>query len=373
MQDNQVIPPGTDPPAPVTPPVVDPAPAPPPPAPEPPAAEPTPEEAAAQAEDEEWDKATEELFPGIKVAKKEGSKKDEPAKPEKTAEEIAAEEEAAKNKKPDESKGDGDDADSKDKKDGGDGADPDKTDDDGTEEVGTPDTSIRDTRVAAKEFAAQVEVVAADVREKMFKDEPTVLQDASGDPIRSIEDVMLLVNPRTGEAFTDDEAASWLLSAQQQFNQNLEDTKKRITEIAEVNVDLKDEVESITYRYGELLKSMPEVRDQLWAEFEKTLITDKDSGVVTKMPVSLEKFYSIALAPYAKLAEGLENTEDAKKVQEEKDAEDAKKKADEAEAKKKKLADRGDLYGGGKDDIRDEDDKEWDAAIKNVFPQLNKK
>lgn len=363
--------PGSEPAAPVTPPAPEPPAPPTPPAPEPPAPpEPTAEEVADQADADEWDKATEELFPGVKVKKE--PKKDEPAKPPEDLKKDEAPKVDPKDQEPDAGKGAGDDAGAKDKDAGADGAGADKDKkDDGSEEEGAPDTSARDSRVAARESAAEIEAVSTDVREKMFKDEPTELQDKDGDPIKTIDDVMRLVNPRTGEAFTEEEAGQWLLAAQSEFNKNIASTNERIREIAEVNVDLKDEADAVNYRFGELLKSMPDVRAKIWSEFEKTLVKDKDTGIVTKMPVSLESFYTLALEPYVKLADGLEATKQADEANAKKDKEEADAKKAEEE-KKKRRADRGDLYGGGKDDLMDDDEKEWAAAATEVFGPLNK-
>lgn len=226
-----------------------------------------------------------------------------------------------------------------------------------------PDAAAREARQTQREAQQQVEAVAKDVREKMFKDAPTVLQDADGDPITSIADVMKLVNPATNEGFTAEEAGMWLLAAQQQFNKNLAEMDKRINQIAETLVDVKDQADAITYKYGDLLKADEPLRDKLWAQYEKTLIKDPESGIITGAPVNMEEFYEIALAPYAKLAENMKNSnaEDDRK---------AKEAADKAEAdrKAKERADRSDIFGRGNVDANtDPEDKEWATAMETVF------
>lgn len=324
-----------------------------PPAPEAPKT-PTPEEAAQIAEDKEWDDAQDELFPGLKGQKKE-TKKDEPTVTTTTtqAEETTTTTTIDPNETPEQ----------KAEREAKEAADAKKA----SEENEEPDTSARDTRLAAREAQQQTEAVKADVRKQMFADIPTELRDHDGDPIRGIEDVMKLINPRTvnseefpnGRAFTEEEAGMWLLSAQQQFNQNIAQVDKQIEQIAEVNIDLKDQADSVSYEYGELLKAMPELRDQIWAEFEKTLVKDEKSGIITKAPVSLERFYKIALQPYAKLAQNLETEEAAKQAAEAKAAEEAKKKNE--------RADRSDIFGGGNTDTTDPEDKEWNDAAVTVF------
>lgn len=227
-----------------------------------------------------------------------------------------------------------------------------------TEEEDAPDASTRTARQTAREAAREVEAVATDIREKMYANVPRVLSDKDGDPITSINDVMNLVNPNTGEGFTDEEAAVWLLSAQQQFNQNLANQDKEITQIAELNLDLKDQADSISYEYGELLKAMPDLRDQVWAEYHKTLVRDPETDIITKAPVSMESFYDMALQPYVKLAESLEAQETAR-LEAEKAQADAQKL--------KNRGDRADIYGRTDTEILDDDEKEWDAAHKAYF------
>lgn len=325
---------------------------------------PTAEEAAAAADAAEWDEAADEIFPGLKSTqkpKKDDKKPDEPAKPDEKVEtpKAPAADEIDPNETPEQ----------KAEREAKAAADEEAAGDE-NEEI---DTSARDTRLAARENARQVEVMKSDVRKEMFANVPTVLQDGDGDPIRSVDDVMRLINPRTNEAFTEEEAGMWLLSAQQKFNQSLQGIEQQIETIAEVNVDLKDQADAVTYRYGALLKEMPELRDELWAEYEKTLEKDPESGIITKMPVSLENFYEIALRPYATVAQKAEADGDAaaKTEADAKAAEDAKKA--EAEEKAKKRADRSDIYGGGKVDDMDEDEKEWADAATAVFGPLGNK
>lgn len=166
------------------------------------------------------------------------------------------------------------------------------------------------------------------------------------------------VNPNTGEAFTEEEAATWLLAHQQQFNQELAERDKQVNHIAEVLVDIKDQTASIDYRYGELLKSMPELRDQLWNEYSKTLVRDPKTGIIVDAPVNMENHYEMVLEPYVKLAESLEAQEAARL--------EAEKAAKEAQ-KLRNRGDRSDIFGRGDVEELDEDEKEWDAAHKSYF------
>lgn len=240
-----------------------------------------------------------------------------------------------------------------------------------SEEAEEPDTSARDARIAARESQQQVDAVAADVREKIaiYKNAPKTLVDSDGDPVTSIADVMNLVNPATitaenpkGRGFTEEEAGFWLLREQQKFNEAHAAQDKEIERIAEVNVDLKDQADAITYKYGELLKGDEALRKRIWAQWDKTTTKDPESGIITNAPVNMEEYYDVALAPY--LAAG----ETAAKEAADKAAAD-KVAADAEEARKRQeRADRTDVFGGGNtDDLTDDEDKEWGKAMEAVY------
>lgn len=328
----------------------------------------TADEQAAKAEDDEWGEAEKKLFPGLKSTKKKGDK-DEQAKPGEGDEEESADGKTPKDKSPDAKPGEDDDA----KKTGTE----EQPAGDGEEEAGAPDTSARDARAVARENQQQLETIKTDVRKQMFSEVPTQLQDTDGDPISTIEDVMRLINPQTGEQFkTEEEAGMWLLAAQQQFNKNLESINQQVDQIAETNIDLKDQSDAITYEYGELLKhpDMKELRDQLWAEYSKTLVKDEKTGIIMKAPVSLETFYRTALEPYANLARELESREQKSEADTQAQAAaDAKAKEDAEKDRQQKRADRSDIYGGGTNKNEDPADKEWGEAEEAVFgKQLRK-
>lgn len=309
------------------------------------------------AEDQEWAAAIEETYPTLDVTKEEPT--DESAEPETTTETTTAPPEDTEDEAPDGAKGTGDDAEAGS---AGEGADaPAKEGTDGASEEASPaNPAVRDTRVALRESAQEVEAVKTDIREQLFADVPTELKDADGDPIKGVEDVMKLINPVTQQPFTEEEAGMWLLSAQQKLNQTLADTSRQVEEIAEVNIDLKDQSDSIVSEYGELLKALPEVRDQIWTEYQKTLVKDPKSGIITKAPVSLENFYRIALKPYVDLAAKLETQEAETAAQTAQAAEQAKLE------RQRQRADRSDIYGG-RTDIDDPDEDEWAEAAKSYY------
>lgn len=229
--------------------------------------------------------------------------------------------------------------------------------------------TVQETLKAERDAKTFEAAVKNDIREGLFADVQTELQDKDGNPIKTIEDVMQLENPSTGTNFTEEEAGLILLKAQQNLNRSLADMDKQIETIAQTHLDLKDEADRVETKYGRLLRALPEVADQVWAAYEKTLIKDEKSGIITKAPLSLAEFYDTALAGQVKLVEVFQQ-----KVANEAKAEQeaaAKKEADEAAAKKeadKKARDeRGDIKGIIDNDDDDDADDGWGKALKNYY------
>lgn len=319
-----------------------------------------PEPSADELDDNEWEDAQDEIYPGIKAAKKKDSKQDDPNKPEKTAEEIAAEEAAKKDPAANAEETDAEKVERESRE-------------AAAQNDGKPNAAARDARIAARESAQQVEKMQSDVREKMFADLPTTLQDADGDPINGIEDVQKLINPRTQEPFTEEEAGMWLLSAQQKFNESLVSAEKQIEKVANVNMDLKDQADRVTEKYGKMLAAKPELRDKLWLRFEKTLVKDGKSELITDMPFPLEEFYDTALEPYLEIEKQAVSPVapvvpgETAPTAEEKAAADAKAKKEADEAKQQRRADRSDIYAPNNAPQPDDEEKEWGEAAKEVF------
>lgn len=331
------------------------------PAPAEPAAPANPTPTAEEADSDEWNDATDELFPGIRKASEE--KKNEPAKSKKTAEEIAAEAANPQDKKQDEGAGTGDDT-------GAEGAG-DKAPGDGAAEAGAaddgkaePGDQAREARVAERQAAEHMEAVQTDVREKLYPDMPTELSDGDGDPIRTVEDVMTHDDPNTGEPFEREAAELWFLKAKDTFREQSAAAAARVEQVSKVNITLKNEADYINGKFGELLQAKPDLQKRLWAQFEKTLEKDEATGIITKMPVSLEDFYETALEGYVTAPATPAGAPAAPAKTAEELAAEAKAEAD---RKAKERNDRSDIFTGGTKDQPDQEDKEWDEAANNYF------
>lgn len=239
--------------------------------------------------------------------------------------------------------------------------------------ISPQEQAIRETRATQQEMAAEKKSMISDVKEKMFSDIKTEITDADGDPIRTIEDVKRLLNPNTGKPFTETEAATYLLQAQQKLRKDLDETEKQIEDIAEVNLSIRDQANNTREKYGPLFEAFKKspnsdlntLQQRLWAEYQETLVKDEKTGIITRAPVSLERFYDTSLAGYVKLADQLKADEEAKEKAAAKKKEAEKKAKDEAKAKNK--GDREDIFSAGKTDSMDPDEKEWAQAGKDYY------
>lgn len=309
----------------------------------------TDDEKLLEQEDNDWDAAEKKIFPGLKKGKKKEGDKNEPAD---TTEETTTEEKTTETTTVDPTKAAGPE----------DGAQP---------ENGTPEPGTASARAADREYQAQVQAVKSDVRAKLFPDVATQLTDKNGDPITGIDDVMKYDNPRTGEPFTEEEAGMWFLSANQQLKDQLAVIEKQVEQIAEVHLTLKDEADAIKAEYGAYLEANPEERDDLWADFDSTLVKDPESGLILRAPISLEKYYRRQLKNVDKnttqTTTVAPTTTDSTTVTETTTVDPAKAEADAKAAKAARRADRSDIYSGGDKQVEDPEDQEWAAAEKKVF------
>ena len=178
------------------------------------------------------------------------------------------------------------------------------------------------------------------------------LRDSDGDLITGIDDLTKLVNPRTNELFTDEEAGAWLLSAQQKLNKDVEQVELFIERVAEVNANVKSGAERVADKYGEVLIADPALKQRLIEAYDKTLVKDPKTGVTINNPIDVVDFFDMALEP--RLAQADTDKQAADKAAKDKAIQDAKDSQ----------SDRGDLKPSGKSDNIDPEDKEWATAYK---------
>jgi hypothetical protein len=198
--------------------------------------------------------------------------------------------------------------------------------------------------------SSQIGVLKEEVIERLYPEGiDRQLRDSDGDPITGIEDLTKLINPRTNELFTDEEAGAWLLAAQQKLNKDIEAVEKFAEEVAEVNYSVTEGAKRVAVKYGAILSADEALKNRLLKAYNDTLIKDPKTGITLRNPVDVEEFFDLALEP--RLEARIAADEEAKI----KAAEDAKKGQQ----------DRGDLKPNGKSENLDPDDKEWAEAYKN--------
>ena len=304
-----------------------------------------------QTEDDEWTgaEAAFVLDKGVNLNPAEEPRKDEQTKPGEGGQEQGTPKSDPEGKKSDEEQGAGDDA---------------KANSGGSEKTAEPadNPAIREARSVQRELTADKEAVVSDIKEVMFADAKTELTDADGDPIRTIEDVQKHLNPSTGKPFTDVEAAAWLLAAQKNLAEENAKVDKEAEQIAEVNLDLKDQADSVRAKWKDLLaqldKEEPGFSTKLFRDYAATLVRDEQTQIITKAPVKMADFYESALRGYAKAADLA-----AKQAEEV-----AKQQTQQRQQQHQQTrSDRSDIYTGGKTDQLSGEEKEWAEAEKMVY------
>lgn len=134
------------------------------------------------------------------------------------------------------------------------------------------------------------------------------IYDTNGDVIKTAQDIVDrgLVNQRTNEPFTYDEAASFMLEAGKTNAANLEELNKYATDIAEKNISLVEENERVMQKYGDLIEAMPNVAKQIAEKYISTQLQfDPTGSYITGMVTSPEEFYGLMMAPYRELSQSL--------------------------------------------------------------------
>ena len=164
--------------------------------------------------------------------------------------------------------------------------------------------ALREVEAEKASYTDEVKSTTKEVLESFYPEGiDRQLRDKDGDPIKSIEDVMERIDPRTGENFTEERAASWLLEEQQKLNKQVEELEASAERVAEVNINLKKDAERVVEKYADVLKNNPKVAEKARALYENTLRKDPKTGITLEAPLDLIEFYDTFLEPYILAAE----------------------------------------------------------------------
>lgn len=135
------------------------------------------------------------------------------------------------------------------------------------------------------------------------------IYDTNGKVIKTAQDIVDrgLINERTGEAFEYEEAASFMLDAQRQMNQNVEDLNKWAEKVAEENISLVEGNQRVMEKWGETFKTLPKETVAMLADtyITQQLKFDKTNSYITEMNMAPEAFYDLVMAPYSQLSQAL--------------------------------------------------------------------
>ena len=138
------------------------------------------------------------------------------------------------------------------------------------------------------------------------------IYDTNGEVIKTAQDIVDrgLTNPRTLEAFTYDEAASFMLEAGKTNAANLEELNNYATDIAEKNISLLEGNNRVMDLYGDLITAMPNVAKQIAEKYITTQLQfDPTNSYITGMVTTPEEFYGLMMAPYRELGASLASKE----------------------------------------------------------------
>lgn len=159
------------------------------------------------------------------------------------------------------------------------------------------------------------------------------IYDTDGKVIKTAQDIVDrgLINDRTGEAFTYDEAASFVLEANKKIADNVEELNSWAEQVAEQNISLLEGNERVISQWGDILQAMPQLADELAKEYITTQLEfDKTGSYIVRMGMTPENYYNRVLAPYKRLGETL-SAQNAAKAEEDAKATAAAQQAEQDE------------------------------------------
>ena len=137
------------------------------------------------------------------------------------------------------------------------------------------------------------------IRNELMNSFKNPFVDADGDVIDGVEGLMGIENPATGEAFTLTEAQAYYSFLKQQERDELQSIDKQAANLANLNVDLKYDAESILDKYANWIEANPDIMDKLDTMYKNTLQFSSDGSVVISQPsIPLVDFYETAILGY---------------------------------------------------------------------------
>ena len=134
------------------------------------------------------------------------------------------------------------------------------------------------------------------------------IYDTNGRVIKTAQDIVDrgLINERTNEPYTYEEAASFILEANRKMTENINELNSWAETVAEQNISLAEGNERVMSKWGDILKAMPQLAKKLADTYITTQLEfDKTGNYITKMSMEPERFYDLTLTPYKELGQAL--------------------------------------------------------------------
>lgn len=156
---------------------------------------------------------------------------------------------------------------------------------------------LNELRTEERASTKQLDAVKSDIESRYYPNgiSRVMVDEKTGLAIRTAQDVLDLAdNPD----LTIEQAESWRLAKQSEWDANVREIEDKIRNIAEQTVALETGTINVMNRYEELFKAAPQLERKLMAQYFKTVSVDKNTNTILSAPVDIEEFFDIALEPY---------------------------------------------------------------------------
>jgi len=182
------------------------------------------------------------------------------------------------------------------------------------DEASAKSLTVDDVRKAIREEkaeeASRVDVlhkVRGEIIEKIHPEGiDDKIYDSNGLVIKTAQDIVDrgLINEKTGEAFTYEEAASFMLDAGKKIAKSVDELNSWAEDVAEKNISLSEGNKRVMERWGDILHVMPKVAKSLSEKYISTQLTwDKTGSYIVNMTTTPEEFYDLMMPAYRRVGE----------------------------------------------------------------------
>lgn len=167
--------------------------------------------------------------------------------------------------------------------------------------------AVRDVTTESQQRIEQRSTVQEEIIKTAYPEGlDTKVYDSDGKVIETAQDIVDrgLINERTGEPYTYEQAASFMLEANRKMAENVAKVNSWAETVAEENISLQEGNYRVMQEFGEILKAMPNLAKELANTYVETQLEwDAKGNYITKMHMKPEDFYRLAVAPYKQVGQ----------------------------------------------------------------------